>query len=175
MSDAEQILSRAERFRRKGVECRQIADSAKLPQSKVIFANLAQSYRRLAMHEERLEEVIGRSVGAPAKRQSRSNRLPPQGREAPAPQRRGRPNAGQGTPSPGGELWRRRQAIPRRYRRRRSKIRAGGDVTGKCPTGRGRQAGQDHLHASNQNFSQSDPVAPVSELVSDRGWFRAIF
>src|SRR5688572_4451554 len=62
MSDAWQFLSRAERFRLKAGECRNVAESARLPQTRVIFANLARSYGRLAAHEESLEAVIKRSA-----------------------------------------------------------------------------------------------------------------
>ena len=67
MSDAGQCLSRAERFRLKASECRQVAESACLPQTKVIFANLARSYSRLAMHEEHLEAVMRQPAGSALK------------------------------------------------------------------------------------------------------------
>jgi hypothetical protein len=58
MSDAGNSLSRAERFRLKAGQCRKVARVADLPQTRVIFTNLARSYGRLATHEERLEAAI---------------------------------------------------------------------------------------------------------------------
>jgi hypothetical protein len=58
MLDAGNSLSRAERFRLKAGQCRKAARVADLPQTRVIFTNLARSYGRLAVHEERLEAAI---------------------------------------------------------------------------------------------------------------------
>jgi hypothetical protein len=53
-------MSRARRFRLKADQCWEVADNAQLPQTKVIFTNLALSYGRLAGHEESLEAAIQR-------------------------------------------------------------------------------------------------------------------
>jgi hypothetical protein len=75
MSDAGETLSRAERFRLKEVECKRLAEAAQLSQTKLIFANLALSYGRLAMHEELVEEAIG--PRAPRNRKMRVNGFAP--------------------------------------------------------------------------------------------------
>jgi hypothetical protein len=74
MSDAGETLSRAERFRLKEVECKRLAEAAQLSQTKLIFANLALSYGRLAMHEELVEEAMS---GASEKRKMRVNGFAP--------------------------------------------------------------------------------------------------
>jgi hypothetical protein len=73
MSDAWQFLSRAERFRLKAGQCRSIAETARLAQTKVIFTNLARSYGRLAAHEESLEAAIRRSASDSLKQASWPN------------------------------------------------------------------------------------------------------
>ena len=48
-------MSWAARFRLKAAECRELAENTQFPSIRVIFARLAVSYERLAVHEELFE------------------------------------------------------------------------------------------------------------------------
>jgi hypothetical protein len=49
------LMSWAARFRLKAAECRELAENTQFPSIRVIFARLAVSYERLAVHEELFE------------------------------------------------------------------------------------------------------------------------